>query len=418
MFLLLITLYKYLMKDDKTKEIMYVGDVGKPNTALSIHAQNMARLFGKMGYHTTFICDAYKGMNKISDETELFNYCYTSKFITIPKISAIEWLIDELTGWKYRKILKEKIRSKKPEFVLMYGYAGESWMVKYCHKKKIPFIVERVDWFEKSDRTGFIERELFQRQVDKTILKTDKHVDGVISISKFFEEYYYKMNVPTIFVPPIFEFGNNDILKNYERSSMLHLVYAGSIGGNKDYIFPVLQAMKRINSKKIYIHMDLIGLTLGQVENLTGEACWQKYGVDILGRVPNSMAKRIIQSADFSFLLRENKQYAKAGFSTKFAESMCLGVPVICTKVGGADSVITHMYDGICLENNDILTIEKTLIFLMNKSSEEIMEMKSNAYITASRLFNIESYIEGMDGFLNKIKELYEYNKKTSKDNN
>ena len=33
------------MKDDKTKEIMYVGDVGKPNTALSIHAQNMARLF-------------------------------------------------------------------------------------------------------------------------------------------------------------------------------------------------------------------------------------------------------------------------------------------------------------------------------------------------------------------------------------
>ena len=406
------------MKDDKTKEIMYVGDVGKPNTALSIHAQNMARLFGKMGYHTTFICDAYKGMNKISDETELFNYCYTSKFITIPKISAIEWLIDELTGWKYRKILKEKIRSKKPEFVLMYGYAGESWMVKYCHKKKIPFIVERVDWFEKSDRTGFIERELFQRQVDKTILKIDKHVDGVISISKFFEEYYYKMNVPTIFVPPIFEFGNNDILKNYERSSMLHLVYAGSIGGNKDYIFPVLQAMKRINSKKIHVHMDLIGLTLGQVENLTGEACWQKYGVDILGRVPNSMAKRIIQRADFSFLLRENKQYAKAGFSTKFAESMCLGVPVICTKVGGADSVITHMYDGICLENNDISTIEKTLIFLMNKSSEEIMEMKSNAYITASRLFNIESYIEGMDGFLNKIKELYEYNKKTSKDNN
>lgn len=394
------------MKDDKTKEIMYVGDVGKPNTALSIHAQNMARLFGKMGYHTTFICDAYKGMNKISDETELFNYCYTSKFITIPKISAIEWLIDELTGWKYRKILKEKIRSKKPEFVLMYGYAGESWMVKYCHKKKIPFIVERVDWFEKSDRTGFIERELFQRQVDKTILKIDKHVDGVISISKFFEEYYYKMNVPTIFVPPIFEFGNNDILKNYERSSMLHLVYAGSIGGNKDYIFPVLQAVKRINSKKIRIHMDLIGLTLGQVENLTGEACWQKYGVDILGRVPNSMAKRIIQKADFSFLLRENKQYAKAGFSTKFAESMCLGVPVICTKVGGADSVITHMYDGICLGNNDISTIEKTLIFLMNKSSEEIMEMKSNAYITASRLFNIESYVEGMDEFLNKIKEL------------
>lgn len=34
--------------------------------------------------------------------------------------------------------------------------------------------------------------------------------------------------------------------------------------------------------------------------------------------------------------------------------------------------------------------------------------MKSNAYITASRLFNIDSYIEKMDGLLNKVKELYE----------
>lgn len=47
--------------------------------------------------------------------------------------------------------------------------------------------------------------------------------------------------------------------------------------------------------------MDLIGLTLRQVENLTGEACWQKYGVDILGRVPNSMAKRIIQKQILAF---------------------------------------------------------------------------------------------------------------------
>ena len=154
--------------------------------------------------------------------------------------------------------------------------------------------------------------------------------------------------------------------------------------------------------------MDLIGVTLEQVENVTGEVCWQKYGIDIHGRVSNSIAKKIIQKADFSFLLRENKQYAKAGFSTKFAESMCLGVPVICTKVGGADSVITHMYDGICLDNNDILTIEKTLIILMNKSSEEIIEMKNNAYITASRLFNIDSYTQEMSGFLNKLKELYE----------
>lgn len=44
----------------------------------------------------------------------------------------------------------------------MYGYAGESWMVKYCHKKKIPFIVERVDWFE-----NLIEQDLSKENFSK-----------------------------------------------------------------------------------------------------------------------------------------------------------------------------------------------------------------------------------------------------------
>lgn len=406
------------MENNNTKEIIYIGDVGKPNTALAIHAQNMARLLGKLGYHTTFICDAYKGMNKISDEVGIFNYSYTSKFITIPKISAIEWLIDELTGWKYRRLLKEKVIRKKPDFVLMYGYAGESWIVNYCHKNNIPIIVERVDWFEKSDRTGFIEKELIQRQVDRAILKKDEYVDGVISISKFFEDYYHKMQVPTIFIPPIFEFKSNNILEECEENRHLRLVYAGSIGGNKDSILPVLYAVKNINFKKIQIYLDIIGPTLEQVKKITEECNWREYGVEVYGRVSNNEAKKIIQKADFSFLLRENKRYAKAGFSTKFAESMCLGVPVICTEVGGADSFITHMYDGIRLDNNNISTIEEILLLLLNRPSEEIIQMKHNAYITATKLFNIDSYIEGMNIFLNTLGELYGKDKKDSKDNN
>lgn len=396
------------MKSNNKKEIIYIGDVGKPNTALSIHAQNIARLFGKLGYHTTFICDNYNDMKKNSDELGVFNYSYTTKYITIPKVSAIEWIIDELTGWKYRKLLKEKIKRNKPKLVLMYGYAGETWITKYCHKNKIPFIVERVDWFEKSDRTGFIEKEVIQRQVDKAILKKDKYVDGVISISRFFEDYYHEIKVPTIFIPPIFEFKSNNIIKECERDNLLRLVYAGSVGGNKDYILPVLYAVKKINCKKLQIHLDIVGPTLEQINNITGENSWAEYGIEIHGRLPNQKAQMIIKTADFSFLLRDAKRYAKAGFSTKFAESMCLGVPVICTEVGGADSVITHMWDGICLDNNDVETIEDTLLLLLNKSSIEIIQMKHNAYITASRMFNIDSYIEKMDMFLDKLGVLNE----------
>lgn len=393
------------MVSENMKEILYIGNVGVPNTAPTVHAQNIARLFYKLGYHTTFICNEEKTKKIIKEKSEVFDYCYTKKYIKFPKISALEWIVDELTGWKYKKLLYDKVKEKKPDLILMYGYTGEKWLIKYCHKNRIPFLIERTDWFEKSDRVDLLGKLILQRQVDNCITKYDKSVNGFIVISKYFEEYYNKINKLNIFIPPIFEFDLKRKISRFKNDGKIRLVYAGNLGGNKDQILPVLKAIKRINKNQIYIIISIIGPTMKQIEEVTLENDWYKYGVEVYGRVENIKAKEIIEKSDFSLLLRQNKRYAKAGFSTKFAESMCLGVPVICTKVGGADTIITNMVDGIHLKDNRPETIEKILEYLLNKNSDEILQMKRNAYKKACEIFYVGNYVERLKYFVEKVKE-------------
>lgn len=395
------------MKDRKMKEILYIGNIGTPNTALTIHAQNIAHLFYKLGYHTTFICNKEKNGSVIKEKSEVYEYYYTKKYINLPKISIIEYLFDEITGWKYKKILYAKVKEKKPELILMYGYAGERWVIKYCHKNKIPFLIERVDWFEKDDRSGFIGKEIIQRYIDNCITKKDKLVNGIIVISKYFENYYNKLNKITVFIPPIFEFDLEKKINRFNDNNKIRLVYAGNLAGNKDQILPALQAIKRINKDKIQVSIDIIGPTMKEIEEVTLQNDWDKYGIKAYGRMENKETQAIIEKADFSLLLRQDKRYARAGFSTKFVESMCLGVPVICTKVGGADMTITNMVDGVHLKDNKIDTIENILQCLLNKNSEEILQMKKNAYKKACEIFYMENYIEKLKFFIEKVKEVY-----------
>ena len=127
------------------------------------------------------------------------------------------------------------------------------------------------------------------------------------------------------------------------------------------------------------------------------------YGIQFFGKLPNEDAKKIIKKADFSVLLRQNKKYSKAGFSTKLAESMCLGVPVICTKVGGSDSVIKNMYNGILINDNEHQTLLDILHYVLSLSDEQIIYLKNNAFETALELFSIKSNAKKLKNLLENL---------------
>lgn len=129
----------------------------------------------------------------------------------------------------------------------------------------------------------------------------------------------------------------------------------------------------------------------------------EKYGIYLHGRLPHDKTINIVKQADFSILIRENRVYAKAGVSTKFSESMCVGVPSICTKVGGTDLFVKDGINGILISDNSIDNIRDGINRILNMSNEEILKMKRNALKTAKEVFSLSAYTTDIEDFLNNL---------------
>ncbi len=388
----------------KKKVIYYVGDIGCRDTALAIHTRNIGYLLKKLNYDVVYFCENWDEKRQYILDEE-FEYLYTNKYVNIPKLSALEWLWESLTGIKLYNLVKKKIKIKKPDIVILYGYEAEKKLITLCKKENIPIVLDRCDWFEKEDREGFLYKNFIHYKSEYSIKKIDLKADGIIAISRYLREYYRNKKKKTEFIPPIFKINQNLEIKRYYNDDKIHLVYAGSVGGKKDNTLSIFKVLKEVNKEKIKIELNIVGSSMKDIEKITQYNNWEKYGIKAYGRLSNEETKKIVQKADFSLLLRENKRYAKAGFSTKFVESMCLGVPVICTKVGGSDSTITHMKDGIHLANNSYETILFTLKEILKMNSKEILEIKNNAFITSKKLFSLEANTKKIFDFLEKVKK-------------
>lgn len=228
----------------------------------------------------------------------------------------------------------------------------------------------------------------------------------VIAISKYLYQHYLEQNCNTILLPPIFPEADKKkklIRENSDNRKVLKIVYAGALA-SKDYIDTLLHAIIRLNTDEVRVVIDIIGPDKMQVQKLVGNDELEKYGIYCHGRLSHDKTLSIVEKADLSVLLRMNKRYAKAGVSTKFCEAMMLGVPSICTSVGGTDLFIKDKYNGFLVRDNDLNTLEATLLDIISLSRDQIEEIKNNALTTANELFTPDKYIEQFNAFLNKCK--------------
>ena len=66
--------------------------------------------------------------------------------------------------------------------------------------------------------------------------------------------------------------------------------------------------------------------------------------------------------------------------------------------------IIKDKYNGFLVRNNDLNTLETTLLSIIDLPREQIEEIKNNALTTANELFMPDKYIEQFNTFLNKCK--------------
>lgn len=386
------------------KKLLYISeDGGIPNTATFVHTMNIARLFKKIGYEVSIISEGNQNFadKKYCEGINLYNVkCETGKGL----LGRISFLKEKLTGKKLIAQIKKVTKDGLPDVILLYGFGPRKWLQKYCFKHKITYLVEMTDWFEGRDRNHLYAKLLFQPICDKFAKNLSKTADGIIAVSEWLKNYY--INANCIQIPPVFDVSEFKKYRteNSTNKSYLKVVYTGTMG-NKDVMEPFIEALLRINKDNIKIRFEVAGISNEEFIKKFGDLDWSQLGVVVHGQVEHEEAVNIVAKADFSVLLRHNRRYAKAGFSTKAAESMLCGVPVIATSVGGTDLVIEDGVNGILIPDNETNTIEKKLRELLCYSNADLIRMKKNTSKFADKYFSYDTYTNSLVKFIENAEQ-------------
>ena len=112
--------------------------------------------------------------------------------------------------------------------------------------------------------------------------------------------------------------------------------------------------------------------------------------VKFLGKVSHTEALSAVAEADYSFLIRDENRVTKAGFPTKFVESISAGTAVIANDNSNVKQYISDGVGGYIIEPQRILE-ELTAI------------LNSKIPIVQSNKFDFTEYIDCFRNFLQGI---------------
>lgn len=387
------------------KKILYIGQIAIEGSASCTHVRNRARFFNNIGYEVYGLSECPKNECDKVEDTDFLKYVYMKPFHGKGKVRGAGWIADQFLGiHTYNEIIRA-LKFISPDIIILYelnSIVVEERIRAYCKKHNIRLIIEVTEWMEVENRKEIATRGIvWQKDIQKRYI--DKRCGNIIAISEFLYEHYRNQGCNVIKLPPlVYDFADKDQIFRDRDVVKLHqvkLVFAGTTDF-KDYLEPMLKAIRKINNNEIKIIFDVVGPSPDAIESMLECSSPTQYGINCYGRLSHENTLSIVRKADFSVLMRENKRYAKAGVSTKFVEAMSLAVPSICTAVGGTDAFVSDGVDGILIKDNSVHEVLDKLVQIVNMDSSKILQMKLNALNTAKQVFSEGQYYNVAKRFL------------------
>lgn len=384
---------------------LYVGSFGDPRCSASgQRVLHIARVLRSVGYETLFCSDGYAesfvfdGFSFVSARKEA---------LSLGPMATVIGYWNLITAQEVMECVNKIMSSNKDiKAVICYNcsHALQSQIMRLAHSSSISVFGDVTEWYEINRDSGF-GNYLLARSVDRRIRKLDCYLDGVIAISDYLEKYYAESGVRCIKVPPIFDFDSAaDLDFPTNEAGKLKIVYTGFPANGKDDLTVLIDAVCATHDRfGSVLQLDIVGPTQSYLQNLSQRysTSWLfEHGIHVHGKVSHEEAKWYQDNANLCFLIRENKRYAKAGFSTKFAECMSSGVLMCCNDVGGADQLIDDGVNGFLLPAG---TIKEVLIVLercLALSERDLYQMRVKARETAAREFSEDNYRNALVAFL------------------
>lgn len=276
---------------------------------------------------------------------------------------------------------------------------------KCARKHRLTLLHDSVEWYSPEEfRHGRLSIEYSLKEYTNTVAINKRW--NVIAISDYLFKYFKSKGVNTIRIPVIMDVLNTKCIYR-ENNGKTVFVYAGG-PGLKDYLREMIAGFALLSdSEKQGIEILIIGVDESQLLSTCKVSSLDfdliRDCVKVLGKLERSLAKEIVSEADFAIFLRnENLRYAKAGFPTKFVESMMLGIPVICNVSSDIGLYLLDGENGIVVDGHDAESFKISIKKAISLSPHRRYEMKKKARAIAEQFFDYSKYCNKVSDFVNK----------------
>ena len=382
---------------NKNCKIFYFGGFDLPDhNAAAQRVLANAKLFRDLGCNV-FLYGFSRSVSKSTFfEHENFSCCN----LPYPK-SFGQW-IDYLSSIKqYIPFLEEH----HPHLVIAYNHPALALqkMANYCRENDIKIISDCTEWYEPNG--NFFYRKIKGWDVNKRMYDVHCHLDGVISISRYLYDFYQKQNVNTMLLPPLVDLQESKWKQKEtdDSDNTIRLIFAGSLGkGNKDRVDMVIDALENVSnhSRSINFVLDILGITQEQYINLFPNKQSVPSFVTFHGRKSHQEAIQMLLQSDFQIFLRENHLANKAGFPTKFVESISSQTLVLTNPSSNLSEYMQEGFNSFCLNMDTFDDLVDSLTHPLRLSKQEIIELRKKM---DTMVFDYRNYMSTVKNFLSTL---------------
>lgn len=375
--------------------IIYIGGFELPDKNAAAHrVLNNGKIFRELGYKVVFI-DIDKSLqfdsNILTTNKNIQGFdCWS---VPYPR-NNIEWFKYFTNINPFCTIFKNYNNIK---LVIAYNYPSIALlrMKSYCCKNKSKIIADCTEWYN-SEGKKFVFKFLKGLDTFLRMQIIQKRLDGIIVISRYLENYYCKCK-NLIKIPPLVDLSEEKWKQDGSENDdeKIHFVYAGNPGKSKDKLNLIFEALHRLNAYCNYFFY-IVGITEEQYlkEHEKHKKLLEDLGdrIVFLGQLTHVDSLKYVKLADFSIFVRGNTRATRAGFPTKFVESISCGTPVVTTNSSDLKEYIVDGVNGYFLriDSMDRLTKDIEKILLLNK--KEIKKVKDKCINVNT--FDYRKYID------------------------
>ena len=296
------------------------------------------------------------------------------------------------------------------EAVIVYpGIVGVSAFLlrlrRLCREHSIPILSYVVEWH---DPRYFPERfrALTICDTGLQVRAVNRLMSGTICVSTHLCDFYTRKGQRAICIPPLLDLSEpkwkaGPGCEQSDIGRRLRLLFCGT--PDRDRHDLMLQAVLKMRQDEHDVILEYLGSTRDQVAKFLGNGSdvltSLGNGVHFHGRVPEDQVTRVMRSASFGVLLRDEARWSKSCFPSRVPEFSALGVPMLCNLSSDLGSYLKDGENAIVVPEVSVAGFYSALQKALRLSADVFHSMRERAQEMARR-FAGEAYAQIYRGLL------------------